>query len=679
MRRRRGFRGSGRFQRPERSVAGFSGTPLAGVRRVDVLRGIGLLGFGAVGARLSWLQLENWLDQVRGVSSYTDAADNNRFDLHVVPPPRGIIFDRYGEILANTSPNYRVTVVAEQARGELEEVVVRLGMLLEFSDEEVARLLRRVKNARRFDPVLVKEGLDWRQFTAVNVFLPELPGVNAEAGELRYYPFQSAFAHPIGYVQRPSQKEIDLVEAKQAGAGVYLRHPDVRVGRSGLEAELEPILKGEPGWKQVEVDASGRVVNDSTGRAKAAIPGGDVVLTLDSVLQRTALESFGPESGAAVVMDILTGEVLVLASAPSFDSNLFVNGIGSRLFRGLNEDEKKPLYDKAVAGTFSPGSTFKTIVGVAAKEAGVEDDWQVNCPGYFPYGGRNFHCWKRGGHGSVNMHRGIRESCDVFFYQAALRAGPERIAAVARRYGLGASYDISMPNVSAGVVPDPAWWSKNRKGGWTGGLTLNYGIGQGDLIVTPLQLCVQVARFANGGHAVMPRLVRQAPGAPPLSAAPPLMPGVTPEHLHAVLGGMFGVCNEPGGTAQRAANMIQLKRRPDGKIVDAAEAPPGSTPVQIAGKTGTAQVRVITAAERATGVKRDADLPWRMRDHALFIAFGPWDAPRYACAVVHEHGGHTNPNIDAPLIAAAVLRETFKRDPANTTPAQIPSSDRRAT
>ena len=310
------------------------------------------------------------------------------------------------------------------------------------------------------------------------------------------------------------------------------------------------------------------------------------------------------------------------------------------------------------------------MVGIAAKQAGVDDDWRVNCPGYFPYGGRNFHCWKRGGHGSISMHRAIRESCDVYFYNAALRAGPERIAAVARAFGFGVAHDVSLPHVEDGLVPDPDWWREHRHENWTGGLTLNYGIGQGSLLVTPLQLCVMAARIANNGHAVVPRLVREAPGVtdPP---QPPNMEGIAPEHLAAIRQGMFGVCNEGGGTAMRAGSMIALTRMPTGEILETVHAPPGGSPLRIAGKTGTSQARVITAAERARGVTRDADLPWHLRDNALFVSFGPWENPRYACAVVIEHGGHINPLIDASPIAATLLRATFLRDPSRRAPARL--------
>ncbi|MGE3143906.1 MAG: penicillin-binding transpeptidase domain-containing protein, partial [Hyphomonadaceae bacterium] len=448
----------------------------------------------------------------------------------------------------------------------------------------------------------------------------------------------------------------------------YYRHPDVRVGKAGLEAALEENLRGEAGWRKMIVNAFGREMGEDVAERREPRPGGGVVLTLDAELQRRAMEAFGDQSGAAVVMDTVTGDLLVMASAPGFDPNLFVNGIPSSTFRALNEDEMKPLFHKAVTGAYSPGSTFKMAVGIAAKQAGMPDDYRVSCPGYFNYGGRAFHCWQKRGHGSVDMHTAIQRSCDVFFYNAALYAGPERIATIAREFGFGTAFDVRVPNVGAGVVPDPTWWRAHRNSGWTGGLTLNYGIGQGDLLVTPLQLAVMAARIGANGRAVTPRLVHEGAGARDPGVAP-MLPAIDPAYLAIVRAGMYSVCNDPGGTAYRAGHMINLVRHPDGRMIEAADGERGWAPVQIAGKTGTAQVRVITAAERARGVIRDEDLPWRLRDNALFVCFGPWHDPRYACAVIVEHGSHGS-SAAAP-IAAMVMRETFKRDPSRRAAAQL--------
>ncbi len=630
-------------------------------RRAALLSFAGAGVMGAILFRMSQLQATNLIS-----GEYTTAADENRFDTRIIAPPRGVIYDRFGTILAQTSRDYQVSILQNDVQ-DLNEVLGRVAQILGLDAEWARRAAIRVRGGSRYEPQPVREGLTWEQFNAINVRLPELRGVVANSADVRRYPYDIVYAHPIGYVQKPTQRDIDrAIEDPEQGQSraMYLRNPYVRVGKAGLEASMETALHGEAGWRKVIVNARGVEQGEDENERQEPVRGSGVVLTLDAELQRTAMQSFGDQAGGAVVMDIYTGDVLVMASTPTFDPNLFVNGIGVAPFRALNEDEKKPLFNKAISGAYPPGSTFKTLVGIAAKQGGIEDDWHVNCPGYFPFGGRNFHCWKRGGHGSINLHRAIRESCDVFFYQAALRAGPERIAAVAREFGLGVAHDVSLPHVATGLVPDPEWWFANRHERWTAGLTVNYGIGQGAMSATPLQLCVQAARIGNNGKRVAPRLVREAPGVTE-PGQPPTMSDISPEHLAAIRQGMFGVCNEPGGTATRAGNMIQCVRRPDGKIVDAAGADPSWAKIQIAGKTGTSQARVISAAERARGVIRDADLPWRLRDNALFVSFGPWDNPRYACAVVIEHGGHMNPLLDASPISAMILRETFLRDPAN--------------
>ncbi|MET0181773.1 MAG: penicillin-binding protein 2, partial [Caulobacterales bacterium] len=523
-------------------------------RRAVWLSTAGVFAMGAVSVRLLQLQATDLFNK-----QYTEAADENRFDQRLIPPPRGIVYDRFGVPLAITSKDYRVTITRERAQ-DLEGAIRSVALILGLDEDWVRRRVREVQSKRAYEPVSLRQGLTWEEFAAVNVRLPELHGVNAESTSARSYPYDIVFAHPIGYVQKPNQRDIDAAQA-EGGAGerraVYYRNPDVRVGKAGIEAELERTLRGEAGWAKVIVNAFGREMGEDLDERQEPIPGSGIVLTIDADLQRRAMEMFNDDessfarAGSVVVMDIITGDLLVMASAPGFDPNHFVNGIGSVEFDQLNTAETKPLFHKAVAGVYAPGSTFKMIVGIAAKQAGVEDDWAVSCSGGFGYGGRVFHCWQRGGHGRVNLHDAIKHSCDVYFYQAALRAGPERIANVSRQFGLGQRYDVSVPNVRSGLIPDPTWWRANRHENWTGGLTVNYGIGQGAMGVTPLQLAVMAARLGNNGHAVVPRLIREAPGvAQPRD--PPHMSGIEAEYLARVRDGMFGVCNEPGGTAVRA-------------------------------------------------------------------------------------------------------------------------------
>ncbi len=639
--------------------------------RRAAIASVGAAGaFAAIGARLIYLQAD---DAFGG--EYTKAAEANRFDVRFVPPVRGVIYDRFGDPLALTSRDYRVSIVPEEA-DDLERTIQALGALVGMTPEQVERRVREARNRKPWDEVQIKQGLEWPQFAAVNVRLPEFKGVIAHVGEQRYYPYKAAFAHPIGFVQRPNQMEIEAVEQedrKAAGLGPkaepgekfdsprarYSRSPDVRVGKAGIEAALEGALHGEPGRRQVEVNATGRVVSEVGREEKVAAPGAALVLSIDAELQRFAMERMGGQSGSVVVMDVMTGDLIVMASAPGFDPNAFVNGIATPDFKALNEDEKKPLFHKTVAGAYKPGSTFKLVTALAAFQAGLDPRTRVNCPGYYWFGGRRFHCWKRGGHGEVDFRAGLKGSCNVYFYQAGLQAGQQRIADMARQLGFGRAFPLDVPGQAAGIVPDQAWWASKRNEPWPAGMTLNTAIGQGDLLVTPLQLAVMVSRLANGGRAVEPRLVRDGLGRPEPGAARLDLPA---DGVARTLDAMVAISNEAGGTALRSGDLGLVRHPVSGRMVDVAAAPPGSERVRMGGKTGTAQVRIITAGERATRVKKNDELDWKLRDHAWFVCFAPADKPRYAAVVLIEHGGNGS-SVAAP-IARDIVRATLLRDPA---------------
>jgi penicillin-binding protein 2 len=628
-------------------------------RRAALLSFAGAGVMGAILFRMGQLQATNLISR-----EYTNAADENRFDTRIIAPPRGVIYDRFGVVLAQTSKDYQVSILQSEVE-DLERSIGRVAAILGYDAEWVRRAAIRVRGGARYEPQPIAVGLNWEQFNAVNVRLPELPGVVADSTDVRAYPYDIVYGHPIGYVQKPTQRDIDrALENPEQGESraMYLRNPQVRVGKAGLEASMENTLHGEAGYRKVIVNARGVEMGEDVEERRDPVRGSGLVLTIDHELQRVAMESFGEQSGGAVVMDIHTGDLLTMASAPGFDPNLFVNGIGQADFDRYNLDEKKPLFHKCVTGVYPPGSTFKMMVGIAAKQAGVEDNWRTHCSGGFPYGGRTFHCWSR--HGSVDLHDAIKHSCDVYFYQAALRAGPERIAAVARQFGLGQQFDVNVPNVRSGLIPDPTWWRENRNEGWTGGLTVNYGIGQGAMGVTPLQLAVMAARLGNNGNAVVPRLVREAPGVsdPP---RPPHMSGIEAEYLARVRDGMYGVCNEPGGTAVRAGTMNLVRHPETGAAVPLTPENRAWAPVQIAGKTGTAQVRAL-GGNRG---RHYSTIEWKYRDHGLFCCFGPWHEPRYACAVVVEHGGGGS-GVAGP-IANRIMRETLLRDPARRAPARL--------
>jgi len=628
-------------------------------RRAALLSFVGAGVMGAILVRMGQLQAQNFISQ-----EYTAAADENRFDTRIIAPPRGVIYDRFGAVLAQTSRDYQVALIQSEA-DDIEDVVRRVGQILGRTEEWARRIILRLDRTARYEPQPLAEGLTWEEFNAINVRLPELKGILANAADVRAYPYDIVYGHPIGYVQKPTQRDVDAALAtNDQTRAMYLRNPYVRVGKAGVEASLEDQLHGRPGYRKVIVNARGVEQGEDVSERREPVRGAGLVLTLDHELQRIAMQNFGDHSGAAVVMDIYTGDLLVMASAPGFDPNLFVNGIGHEDFRVYNEDEKKPLFHKCVTGVYAPGSTFKMMVGIAAKQAGVEDNWAVGCTGGFYYGGRTFHCWRAGGHGRMNLHDAIKHSCDVYFYQAALRAGPERIAAVARQFGLGQQFDVSVPNVRSGLIPDPVWWRENRNEGWTGGLTVNYGIGQGAMGVTPLQLAVMAARLGNNGYAVVPRLVREGPGVSD-PRQPPHMSGIEAEYLARVRDGMYGVCNEPGGTAMRAGN-LELVRHPEtGAAVPLTAENRSWQPVQMAGKTGTAQVRAL-GANRG---RHYSTIEWRFRDNALFCCFGPWHEPRYACAVVVEHGG-AGSAVAGP-IAREIMRATLMRDPSRRAPARL--------
>ena len=630
-------------------------------RRAALLSFVGAGVLGAILFRMGQLQATNLISR-----EYTNAADENRFDTRIIAPPRGVIYDRFGVILAQTSKDYQVAVVQNDVEN-LEAVVGRVAQILGLDAEWARRAIIKVRGGSRYEPQPLKEGLTWEQFNAINVRLPELRGIVAQSADVRAYPYDVVYGHPIGYVQKPTQRDIDRAledGAEGESRAVYLRNPHVRVGKAGLEASMETELHGIAGYRKVIVNARGVEQGEDESERHDPIRGAGLVLTLDHDLQRIAMQNFGEQAGSAVVMDIHTGDLLVMASAPGFDPNLFVNGISQANFAAYNEDEKKPLYHKTVTGVYAPGSTFKMMVGIAAKQAGVEDDWAVSCGGGFAYGGRVFHCWRAGGHGRMNLHGAIKNSCDVYFYQAALRAGPERIAAVARAFGLGQHFNVNVPNIRDGLIPDPTWWQENRHEQWTGGLTVNYGIGQGAMGITPLQLAVMAARLGNNGLAVAPRLIREGPNVtdPP---APPRMEGIEADFLARVRDGMYGVCNEPGGTATRAG-ALELVRHPEtGAAVPLTPENRAWQPVQIAGKTGTAQVRAL-GANRG---RHYSTIEYRYRDNALFCCFGPWHEPRYACAVVIEHGG-AGSAVAGP-VAREIMRATLMRDPSRRAPARL--------
>jgi len=556
-------------------------------------------------------------------------AEDNRINLQLVAPRRGRLYDRVGVELANTAQNFRVLLVPEQTKNP-RAVLEKLAQLVpNLSPQRIQRVLRDIGRGKKFNPVLVVEGLSWEEFAKVNINTPDLTGIVPDVGELRSYPYGAWLSHVLGYVAGVTDKDIE----KQPE---LLSLPGFRMGRSGVEKAADDALRGTPGASNVEVNAHGRVIRELSRRE--GTPGQDVVLSLDMEVQKIAQEKLAGQSGSVVVMDVETGEIISIVSAPGFDPNAFTGTVSPAIWKQLNEDELKPLLNKAITGIYPPGSTYKPIVALAALASGaMSPQARVHCSGARALGSHVFHCWKRGGHGSVDMHAAIKQSCDSYFYECARRTGIEAIAAMSRKFGLGQVYGLEIPGEKSGLMPDPAWKLRARKDSWRDGDTFNVGIGQGAVLTTPLQLCVMTARLANGGKAVMPHVIRSFGGVERVLPPPEDM-GLDPAHVAIVHSGMDAVTNQ-GGTGARSRIDIEG--------------------FDMAGKTGTAQVRRLTADLRG----RSADsIPWKFRDHALFIAFAPVDKPRYAISVVVEHGGGGSKT--AAPIAKDVMTLVAQRDPA---------------
>lgn len=604
-------------------------------RRVAILGGGKLALLGLLAGRMYQLQVVE-------SDRYTTLAEENRINLRLLPPPRGRILDRYGRPLAINQENYRVSLVAEQVQ-DVDAILDALSRIISLGDHERQRILRKVRRRRGFVPVTVRENLQWEDVSRIEVNAPDLPGLSIEVGQSRQYPFAHDFSHVLGYVAAVSEKEVT--------GDPLLELPGFKIGKNGVERVFDRNLRGKAGNSQVEVNAVGRVIRELS--RQEGQPGDDLRLTIDRDLQKLAADRLKKEkSAAAVVMDIHNGDVLVLSSVPGFDPNEFVTGLSSRSWRRLVNDPHTPLINKAISGLYAPGSTFKMVVALAALEANiVRPDHRVFCRGFTQLGNARFHCWKKHGHGWQDIYDAHKNSCDVYFYDIAKRIGVDRIAAMARKLGLGEKTGVDLPSEKGGVIPTRAWKKALIGTPWQQGETLISGIGQGFILTTPLQLAVMTARLANGGEAVTPRLVRpeRIDGKDDTPKFKKL--AISRESLDVIRDGMNQVTNEHGGSAYRA------------RISEKG--------MEMSGKTGTAQVRRISKAERETRVLKNHERPWRERDHALFVGYAPSDDPRYAVAVVVEHGGGGS-KVAAP-IARDLLLATQKRDPSNReTPPDAP-------
>ena len=563
----------------------------------------GLLLGGATTAFMAVLAGRMRYMQVEEADKFRLLAEDNRIRYDLIPPTRGLIFDRTGLAIATNEQTYRVVLMPEDVEDQ-DHTYAHLQKLIQLTEEDIKDVRKEIGRAAPGAPVTVADRLSWEDIAEVAVNGPTLPGVHPEVGLSRVYPQNGDFAHVVGYVGPVSDYYLSKIENPDP----LLLTPRFQVGRVGVEEKQEAELRGRDGNKQVEVKASGRVMRELERADGDA--GRDIQLTVDAKLQRYVQARLEPESASAIVMDVETGDLLAIASAPSFDPNKFVRGISQAEYNTLTADDHRPLANKSVQGLYPPGSTFKMVSALAALEAGVVTAGETfYCPGHKEVGGRRFHCWKRGGHGWVDLHTSLKRSCDVYYYEVAERAGIERISAMARRLGLGEKFDIPMSAVAQGLTPTKEWKARRHSQDWVVGDSLNASIGQGFVLTSPLQLAVMTARLATG-EGISPRLVKSIDGVEqPVVNSGPL--GLGPTTMTQIRKAMYAVTNHQGGTAYSSRIIA------DG--------------MRMAGKTGTSQVRSV--------VVRNEDVPWEERDHALFVAFAPFDRPKYAVSVVVEHGG----------------------------------------
>lgn len=600
-------------------------------RRALFIGALQIFGITVLTGRLAWLQLFEG-------AKYKTLSDQNRISLRLIAPPRGQIMDRFGVPLAVNTQNYRVLIIPEQTK-DLTEALRALAKIIPLDERDMRRVQREAARTAKFFPLKVREDLSWEEVAKIEVNTPDLPGVFIDQGEMRTYPYGPATAHIVGYVRAVGQDDLE-------DDNPLLRLPGFKIGKTGIEKVQDIPLRGRAGAAEVEVNVAGREVRELSRRP--AIEGAPVTLTIDGELQRFAQEILAQhKSASAIVMDAHTGAVYAMASHPSFDPGIFVRGVTQDMWQMMMADPGRPQTNKVLAGLYPPGSTFKMITALAGLEAGVFNEHStVFCPGHYNFGNAKFHCWKKGGHGTVDVRTALQKSCDTFFYKFSTDIGIDRIAAMAHRFGLGEIMDFDIPEERAGIIPDTAWKMREIGEKWHPGETIVCSIGQGYIVSTPLQLAVMTARLVNGGYAVKPWVTQQVGDALSKNAAkgahhafPKI--DIHPEHLGPILDGMDIVVNQPGGTA--FASRIQRAG------------------FEMGGKTGTSQVRRITKEQRRLGIKNE-DLPWNQRHHALFVGYAPVSAPKYVCAVVVEHGVGGS-SAAAPL-AKELLALTQERNPA---------------
>ena len=591
---------------------------------IFALQGIFVAGLAA---RMRFLQIDQ-------ADQYRLLAEENRINVRLVPPSRGLVYDRDGLLIASNVQNYRAVIIREDVEN-LESLLNNLQTLLKISDEKKQAIRKLVLKHSPFVPITVLNNLSWSNVAKISVNAPVLHGLTADVGLNRHYPRGADYAHLLGYVGPVS--DFDL--KKRDDNDPLLKIPRFQIGKTGVEAKLERALRGNAGTKRIEVNAKGRVIRELSRQESS--PGQSVQMTIDTGLQNFALARLGKKSASAVVMRVDNGDLLSMASSPSFDTNLFVEGISTNDYAALRDNEFRPLADKSVQGIYPPGSTFKMVIALAALDEGlIKPNEKIRCDGHIELADRKFHCWKRLGHEEITLTEALEQSCDVFFYDLALRVGIEKITQMAKRLGIGIKHNLPLSGVARGLSPTKNWKLKTQGESWVLGDTLNVGIGQGYVLASPLQLAVMAARIASG-RVVEPRIIKRVNGVEQ-KIPNQLKLDIDPNALGIIRSGMYEVSNGIKGTARKSKIAI--------------------SEISMAAKTGTSQVRNITSKERATGVIPNEKLPYNRRDHALFVGFAPYNQPKYAIAVVVEHGGGGS-KVAAPIARDIMLRALYEKIP----------------
>ena len=610
-------------------------------RRMFILSALKIGVFVSIISRLFYLQISENI-------KYRSLSDKNRFREWKLVPQRGTIEDFFGEKIADNTQSFQVHMIPEDVPN-MENLFFRLSKVIDFNNKKKRKIIKRLKKRKRWEPIIISDNLSWSEFSRLNLFLHEMQGVKPVVALARKYISDGSSSHVVGYVSDTSVKDLENSSLLRE-----INVPGLKTGKNGLEKSFNELMIGTPGIQRFEVNAYGKRIKEL--KLVKGIVGKSFRTTIDQEIQKFTSELLKEKSASVCVMDIYTGDIVALVSSPTFNANKFVHGISQKDWDALIQNKKKPLINKPLAGLYPPGSTIKPIVALSALENDVMSTKKhVECKGSIELYGHTYHCWKEKGHGYMNMRSGIKQSCDVYFYEVSRRLGVDRLSVTAKQFGLGKKVLASFHEERSGVVPNTKWKLKNIGSGWVLGETLITGIGQGYFLTSPIQLCLMMAQIANGGYEIKPRIIDDKYALQPIidawreeftyknnniNLSSPNLKKLfrNQENIKFVLDALYGATNEPMGTSYRS----RLTK-----------------PEYIyAGKTGTSQIRTISEEERELKLK-NKDMPYEKRDHALFIAFAPYKNPRYAISVVVEHGGSGSSG--AAPIAKKVIKKVLER------------------